>query len=284
MTTPQPIKVFNTHSEQLEKFKKRGLFIEDEPLALKTLTRINYYRLTGYMLSMKDGDKFYEDASFNKALRHYEFDTKLRRLLLKATEYIEIVLRSQLAYKFSEKYDGLGYKDSKNFYDEEKHKKFLDIIERKITESKELFVLHHKNTYDNQLPLWVAIELFSMGMLSKFFKNMITSDKRELSLNYYGVNHSYLGNWLYCLTNIRNISAHYSRLYNKNFHFSVKLYKEVKLNRKKLVSVFYILKKMLPLDEWRRFLDSFLVLTEEYGDVIEMHHMGFYDNWKEYIN
>ncbi|MBT9286580.1 Abi family protein [Bacillus velezensis] len=284
MTTPQPIKVFNTHSEQLEKFKTRGLRIEDESLALKTLTRINYYRLTGYMLSMKDGDKFYEDASFNKALRHYEFDTKLRRLLLKATEYIEIVLRSQLAYKFSEKYDGLGYKDSKNFYDEEKHQKFLVIIERKITESKELFVLHHKKTYDNQLPLWVAIELFSMDMLSKFFKNMITADKKDLSNNYYGVNHSHLGNWLYCLTNIRNISAHYSRLYNKNFHFSVKLFNEVKLNSKKLVSVFYILKKMLPPDEWRRFLDSFLVLTEEYGDVIEMHHMGFYDNWKEYIN
>ncbi|CAI6292547.1 MULTISPECIES: Abi family protein [Bacillus] len=284
MTTPQPVKVFNTHSEQLEKLKTRGLIIEDEPLALKTLTRINYYRLTGYMLSMKDGDKFHEDASFNKALRLYDFDTKLRRLLLKATEYIEIVLRSQLAYKFSEKYDGLGYKNSEYFYDEEKHKKFIDIIERKITDSKELFVIHHKNTYNNQLPLWVAIELFSMDMLSKFFKNMLTPDKKDISLNFYGVHHSYLGNWLYCLTNVRNISAHYSRLYNKKFHFSVKLYKEVQLNRKKIVSVFYILKKMLPADEWRRFLDSFLILVEEYDDVIEMHHMGFHDNWEDYIN
>ncbi|CAI6249870.1 Abi family protein [Bacillus sp. SA116] len=276
-------KVFKTHEEQLEILKARGLQIEDDNDALENLRNINYYRLTGYMLTMKKDDKFYEGSSFNKALRLYQFDEKLRRLILQATEIIEITFRAKLAYEFANKYGGLGYELSENFHCEEKHSKFIEILDKKILESKELFVVHHRNHYESQLPIWAAVELFTMDILSKFFKNMHNKDKKIIAKKVYNLPHAVLSNWLQAITIIRNTCAHYSRVYNKRF-FSVRLFSNVKLNNKKLVSYIYILKKLLPPSEWRRFLHEFILLTDEYDDVIELHHMGFVDNWNDIIN
>ena len=51
--TIKEAKMFKTHAEQLAILKERELFIENDDEALSLLKRINYYRLTGYMLFMK---------------------------------------------------------------------------------------------------------------------------------------------------------------------------------------------------------------------------------------
>ncbi|WP_303984809.1 Abi family protein [Niallia circulans] len=275
-------KIFKTHSEQLEILRERGLIIEDEQKALKYLRTINYYRLTGYMLQLKHNDRFINNSTFEQAIKIYEFDTELRRLFLEATEYIEITLRSQLAYSFSNLYGGLGYKKSENFHDELIHTSFLKIVEKKINESRETFVKHHKMNYDTQLPLWVAVEIFTMDILSKFYANMHIKDKKILA-EFYGVNYSFLTNWLHSITTVRNISAHYSRLYNRKFTVKVRLFKEISLPNNKLVSVVYILKRLLPNEEWMRFFNSLQTLFEQYSDVIQIHHLGFIDGWDKHI-
>ncbi|WFA91176.1 Abi family protein [Bacillus subtilis] len=272
-------KVFKTHAEQLAILKERGLHVEDDDFALETLKKINYYRLTGYMLTLKKDNIFDETATFNKAVRIHDFDTKLRRLLLEATEYIEVTFRAQLAYEFSQKYGGLGYKKSENFFFEDQHQRFIEIIEKKISQSHELFVIHHRNKYENQLPLWAVIELFTMDVLSKFYQNMRNEDKKEIAKKFYGVSQAHLSNWLHALTIVRNTCAHYSRVYNKKFSFSIKLFKNVKINNERLISVIYIIKRLLPETEWKRFINYFDLLIDEYSDVIELHHLGFKDNW-----
>ncbi|KAA6447026.1 Abi family protein [Bacillus atrophaeus] len=278
-------KVFKTHEEQLEILKQRGLKVDDDTEALNTLKKINYYRLTGYMLTMKVNDEFHSDASFNDAVRLYNFDEKLRRILLRAIESIETSFKAQLAYNFAETYGPLGYLFSENFNYEHIHKDFIEKLSKTIMNSSDLFVVHHRNHYNSQLPIWGAVELLTMGNVSKFYKNMHNKDKKVVSKNLYdGLSHAVLSNWLEAITILRNTCAHYSRVYNKKFSFSIRLSPKIKLNNSKLVSFIYILMILLSEHEWKRFLNSFLVLTEEYDDVIEMHHMGFHDNWKEYIN
>ena len=39
----------------------------------------------------------------------------------------------------------------------------------------------YKANYDGQFPIWVIIEFFSMGMLSYFYKDMVTEDKKAMT-------------------------------------------------------------------------------------------------------
>ncbi|MCF8023602.1 MAG: hypothetical protein K9L17_13025 [Clostridiales bacterium] len=54
------IKKPTTFAEQVNILKSRNLQIEDEEQAIETLSRINYYRLSAYMLSFKDGNRFHD--------------------------------------------------------------------------------------------------------------------------------------------------------------------------------------------------------------------------------
>ncbi|MCA6609684.1 Abi family protein [Bacillus safensis] len=286
MTTKEA-KTFKTHEEQLAILKERELFIEDDAEALSFLKRINYYRLTGYMLFMKKNDTFLPGSSIQHAVRMYRFDEKLRRLLLGAIEYIEISLKAQVAYHFSKTHGPLGYYKSENFVYEDSHSYFLKDIQKKIHDSREIFVVHHRYEYGSNLPLWVAVELFTMGMLSKFFKNMLTKDKKVISKEQFNVNPGVLTKWLQSITILRNTCAHYSRVYNKKFSAGgVSLPKELKniLHKDKLAAFFYILKNMLPETEWKRFFNEFNVLVETFDDVVKFEHMGFYEGWQDYIN
>ncbi|MBW7635538.1 Abi family protein [Bacillus licheniformis] len=280
-------KTFKTHKEQLAILKERGLLIENDEEALCLLKKINYYRLTGYMLFMKKDDIFYPGSSIQQAVRMYRFDEKLRRILLGAIESIEISFKAELAYNFAKAHGPLGYLVSENFNFEGSHKDFLVNINEKIHSSRELFVVHHREEYGSQLPIWVAIELFTMGMLSKFFKNMLTEDKIELSKELYDVSPKILSRWLQSITILRNTCAHYSRVYNKKFNAGgVNLPGKMSnsLNQNKLAAFIYILKKMLTETEWKRFFHEFTVLVEAFDDVIKYEHMGFYEGWQQYIN
>lgn len=61
----------------------------------------------------------------------------------------------------------------------EKHKKLIDNFNTEVKRNKELlFVKHHIDNYDGKFPLWVAVELFTLGNTSQFYSQMKTADKK----------------------------------------------------------------------------------------------------------
>ena len=71
-------------------------------------------------------------------------------------------------------------------------------------------------------PVWMATEVSSFGSLSLLYKGLKNEDKGIISKNY-NLHYKALGNWLHFLTYIRNICAHHSRLWNKEFAIRPKL-------------------------------------------------------------
>ncbi|UOF90092.1 Abi family protein [Fodinisporobacter ferrooxydans] len=63
-----------TFEEQIQILKSRGLIIEDEDFAIRTLKKINYYRLSAYGLSLKQNDQYQPGVTFNQIYALYEFD------------------------------------------------------------------------------------------------------------------------------------------------------------------------------------------------------------------
>lgn len=94
-------KQYKTIEELIEILKERGCIISDVSFARETLSKINYYRLTAYLLPFKDKEskeeRYLPKTIFEKIVGLHEFDRKLRSLLLQAIDCIEITLRARLA-------------------------------------------------------------------------------------------------------------------------------------------------------------------------------------------
>lgn len=81
--------------------------------------------------------------------------------------------------------------------------------------SKEDFVNHHREKYEGRMPIWVAIELWDFGLLSKFFSGMQSRDQRKIALAYGLRDDRLLPNWLHNFSFVRNVVAHHARLWNR---------------------------------------------------------------------
>lgn len=122
-----PDKEFKTIDEQIAILLSRGLHITDEKSAKSFLLRNNYYRVSGYSLTLRNHDVFARNATFQNIVDIYEFDHDLRYILLKYIERIEVTVKSIYSYEFTKVYGATGYLDAGNFTDVSKH---TDIMQR----------------------------------------------------------------------------------------------------------------------------------------------------------
>lgn len=94
-----------TIEQQISLLKDRGLVITDENAAQTVLGSISYFRLANYFRPMetdKQSHQFKPGATFENAVRLYDFDASLRELLFKAIARIEIALRTKMIHNFSD--------------------------------------------------------------------------------------------------------------------------------------------------------------------------------------
>jgi len=279
------VKPSTTIEQQIELLKKRNLIIEDEEFAKHVLTHISYYRLSGYSLSLRKNDIFYSGVTFNTIYKICEFDKKLRYLLLELIETVEVSFRTQIANHLANKYGPLCYLDSKYFKNEEFHREFLADFQKEVERNKdrELFIRHHIEKYEGNFPIWVAVEILPFGTLSKLFSNMKDEDQNFISKTYYKFPAVYITTWLRSLVVLRNICAHYGRIYNRRFTTLPKLgRKDKKLGIKSdRVFVFvFILKYLINNDnEWTHFLKNLKALFEEFDKIVDLSLLGFPEDW-----
>lgn len=275
---PKPL----TINEQIENLKKIGLRIDD-PLAEKLLNEVSYYRIIkGFSDGLKDEyGQYKRDVTFSHIKSLYDFNTSLRHLILPEIEKIEIAFRCQLANYFSVKYGALGHKDPSNFSNAEYHASFCSELKNEIGRNKRVpFVKNFLDNYtDRELPFYAAVELLSFGTISKFYKNLLPSDKENIAKKY-KIPYIFLESWLEHLSYVRNICAHYGRLYNVNFTKKPKLYREYRslgINEFRLYSALLCIKHLLPTDDverWRKFVANLTLILEDYPRA-NKQYLGF---------
>ncbi len=147
------------------------------------------------MLTLKTDDRFHEGVSFQHVYNLYQFDKKLRNLILPVLESIEILLRTHIAYLIAHKYGAEGYNDYRNFRNESYHEEILEKLKDEIDKSREVFVGHHRK-YGGRFPVWVVIELTSFGLLSKIYNNLRDRNRDEIAQKYYNTRDMFAGSWL----------------------------------------------------------------------------------------
>lgn len=276
-----------TYEEQVRILQSRGMIIDDEAFCIQKLSEINYYRFSAYFLPFRRQDGSYiEGVHFQRVYRIYEFDRKLRGILFSAIEEIEIFLKSRLAYFHAHQYGALGYPDPANFSAAHRADKFSGNIQREIqNNNKVLFVKHHIENYDGQFPIWVIVELFTFGMISRFYADMPRSDQKKLAKKIYNTVPQNMVSWLRCVTDLRNICAHYGRLYFRIFSAVPAGLGLQTAAERRLWGAVLALKSLYPdHNKWdAEILPGIQALFEEYQNDIDLYHIAFPKDWDQQL-
>ena len=278
-----------TIDEQIENLKAIGLIVADEEYAKKILNDISYFRLIkAYSLNLKEKNGNYRDkVTFEQIVELYLFNANFRQIIFPEIEKIEINVRCRIANYFAQQYGVLGYLEADNFVNPEYHKAFLVDIEEEIRRnSKAPFVKNFRENYEGgKLPIYALVEVFSFGALSKFYKNMKNSDKKAVAKSF-GVGYTYFESWLESISYVRNICAHYGRLYNAKLSKTPILYKEYSeagIGNNRIFGVLLCIKHLLKKDShWNLFVDNVEMLFDKY-ERVDIRTMGFSENWKDLL-
>ncbi|EAJ6152960.1 Abi family protein [Campylobacter lari] len=291
-------KDFKDYPSLIDILKNRNLIVKDEKQAIKFLEKNHYYRLSSYFIPFQHPknspckDMFQDGTTFEDIVLLYNFDTDLRKFVFNYLSELEIILRAQISHIHSKQYKPFGYiQDIKSLKREMRIKDrclYGDLIEQIDKEKKrasEDFIQHIKTKYNtDDLPLWALVEILSFGTLSKFVKLMQKTEQLDL-MKFFELENIQIDvfeNWIETLSYVRNLCAHHSRLWNRQFVKKFKYRKndnflDENVDRDKIffaVSVLTIILKEYNIKE------EFIKLLNKYPS-IDKAAMGIPQNWQE---
>ena len=283
--------------QQFEILKSRGLNIRNvdgyEELVKKTLLHNNYYRLEGYWFDFYapgsyPDHKFLPSISFQQIWSNYRGDTLLRLFTFAIIELIEVSFRSVFAYVLAKNHGPFPYKQENLDCSIDTYLQALNRMKDDIVHSKDRFIHSFKEKYADDIPpIWMMVEIMSMGEISKWFGDCIKeSDKKEIA-KYYGLPSKVLESWMRSISMVRNRCAHHNRLYGISISGGFVI--PQKLNCEKyryifngkdingfyniIVACCYMAESIGEKRETEEFLDNIMQLVENFG--LEEEKMGF---------
>lgn len=215
--------------------------VDDLATAQDCLKRVGYYRLSAYwypfrrsttslgpggQLQIQVQDDFKLGTHFSTVFELYVFDKKLRLLMLDALERVEIALRTDVALLLGQR-DPAAHRDPAllhgNFSRKPqpwngvtKHQDWLKKLDEVERRSKADFVQHFRRKYPaSALPIWMSVELWDFGMLSRFLAGLTVADQMSLAARYQLPRRELLTSWMQAFNFVRNVCAHHARLWNQ---------------------------------------------------------------------
>lgn len=224
------MKEFKTIDEQIELLISRGVTFEDIEKAKILLLTNNYYNIVnGYKdLFLDNENNYITGTTFEEIYALYDFDRSLREILLKYILKIENTLRTLISYYFSQFHGNDNYLkiDSfENFSDisvnDNTKLKRIEYIQELIIKIQQKtakaigtkdYVQHYMLNY-GFVPLWVLINIFSFGELSKFLEVMKQKERIEVS-KHFNCKEDELIQFVRIMNYYRNLCAHDERIYN----------------------------------------------------------------------
>lgn len=313
MAEPKPLKSHATYQQQLDLLRQRGLQVHDEAAALASLARLGYYRLSGYFYPLRKTlppgqsgrqDQFCDGASFELVMALAEFDKRLRLLLLYAIESVELAVRVAVAHHLG-KFDPEAHLNPqlmdgrftrpKRAGQPSAHSQWLLRHDKLLADSKEDFVIHHQERYGGRLPIWVVIEVWDFGTLSRFFAGMTYRDRNRVAGQLGVADGEVLKSWLRAFNFVRNVAAHHARLWNRRNIETIAL---PKLDQCRwlaplhahpdacsklfgaLACLLVMMRSIVPSSDWPTSLKAHLQTFPD-SDLLTLQAAGFPPGWED---
>lgn len=211
-----------SYADQVDLLIQRGLSVPDRARAEHYLKQLNYYRLGAYWLPFEDDHgthTFKAGVCFDDVLNLYIFDREFRLLVMDAIERIEVSVRAAWAYRMAHEHGPHCHLERGLFEPKWRFDANCAKLESEITKSKEVFIRHFRQQYDEPLPpVWALVEVMTFGQLSQWYSNTFRrADRNAVAMQYGGLDERILCSLLHHLSTVRNVCAHHGRLWNREF-------------------------------------------------------------------
>lgn len=210
-----------TTDQQLAKLQSRGLLISALADARSWLERTSYYRLSGYWHWLRDPatGRFRSGATFDEALRLYEFDRRLRLIVLSGMERVEVMVRAAITQVMAHKFGAFAHCNPSAFRPSFDHQRWNDTLDKETSRATETFLQHFRAKYLGfpRIPIWMATEVATFGSLSVLIKEGLLPDEARAVSARLGVHPALAPSWIHALSVLRNICAHQGRIWNRHF-------------------------------------------------------------------
>lgn len=286
-------KTYYTSAQLVKVLKERGLHIPDDARVERYLNNIGYYRLSAYMHPFlkepKTDHKFKENISFDKVLRLYRFDKKLRMLLFNEIEKIEIAFRQAVANITAEMSGNIFWMtDVASYSNAAKAAKSISLITNEYNKSREDFIEHFKNTYSDPFPpAWITAEILPLGNMTLLYSNLADQKVRKAIAKAFYLHAPVLDSWMTVITLTRNSCCHHARMWNKTNPIIPNDMKKMlrpwiapATNKRKIYYNICIIKHFLDIISPNNdFKNKLLGLLAQFPE-IDLRAMGFNNNWE----
>ena len=228
-----------TTDELVDQLDQRGLVILDRDRAKRYLRQLGYFRLSPYTIPFQELPRtnehlFKPEIEFDHVLDLYVFDRQLRLLVMDALGRIEVAVRAAITDHMAITYeDPHWYTDPCHFYIADRHRKFIEIIEKEVRDQRSRDAAHDGTdetagivfrsalehyvvTYgEPELPpSWLMVELLTIGQLDGFYGNLTRRKDVDTIAKSLGLSWAILQSWLKTYVRVRNVCAHHGRLWN----------------------------------------------------------------------
>ena len=290
-TPPNPPGPPTSISDQITRLTQRGMLFPDPGRATHFLSNVSFYRFQGYLEPFVDQTAsgnvrpFLANTSFDSVIERYNFDRRLRILLLDAFNHIEVSIRTQWTYHLAYTQQGgeQSHLDPRLF--SQGYSGNLASLYRDYQQHGNRM---HLYAFAN-CPIWAVAEVMSFGQLSRWYGDT-NRQVRRLVADHYQLGERILRALLRHLAPIRNFCAHHERLWDRDFITrltvptrmgaftnprsffnrgnNVKLYNS-------LVMIAYLTRVITSSTEWPLRLVS---LMNQYQN-IPLNQMGFVTGW-----
>lgn len=210
--------------DQITLLRRRGMIVDDEATTRHYLSHISYYRLRAYWLPFEipasNGDHALTPGTrFEDVLALYVFDRQLRLMVMDAVERIEVAIRAHWAHHMAMTYGAHGYLDQVHYAHVSRHAGAVADLTKEFQRSRDTFAEHYRSKYSSPAlpPVWMAAELMSFGLLSKFLSDLKRRTDRQAIARPFGLDEKVLTSFAHHMSHVRNICAHHGRLWNRRF-------------------------------------------------------------------
>lgn len=274
-------------ADLVQQLKQRGLIIADEARAERYIDNIGYYRLSAYMYPFlsapKTAHQFKTGVTFDRVLRLYRFDKKLRVLLFNEIEKIEVAFRAAVVNTITDRTGDIFWMTNPAYV----NSSTSSLIQREYSHSTEDFIEHFKRTYsDPYPPAWILSEILPFGNITWIFRNLSNSNKKAVAKKFY-LHAPVLESWMNIVTLTRNSCCHHARVWNKvnsiipnDMSGMTRPWITTSTDKRKTYYNICIIKYFLDIispnnDFKKKLLTLFLAFPE-----IDLNAMGFNADWE----
>lgn len=223
----------------------------------------------------------------------------MRNIIIGYIEIIEVKLRSLFAFHLASAYGSECHLDGKYFIDQIAHKEIIDKVDV-IAKRNKIFepaIAHFVDNLKMNIPIWLFVESMTIAQITKLYGIIIDSQIKELIANNIFVkkdnkDSKILLNQMWELTNIRNLCAHGSRLYNKVFLQRPKLSRIDKSlliknangspNNDRLYGFILNMRYLLNEEQMRKFKKDINDLCSKFP-FVNLKYYGFREDWNEML-